>query len=347
MENALTPGSDAEGPASLDVTVIVCTFNRCCTLADTLASITDSEMPESIDWEVLVVDNDSTDETRQVVEDFCRRYPQRFRYLLESRHGKSHALNTAVTSASGQVLVFVDDDVLVQRQWLYNLTAGLYRGEWAGSGGRVLPFEGFVPPYWLSPRNLGALYGHFDLGDQPGELTCAPYGTNMAFRRAMFEKYGSFRTDLGPSRNSDVPRKNEDTEFGRRLIKAGERLRYEPMAVVYHPVLVERLTKRYFCDWWFDFGRATVRELGAPPNLYGIPGEYIEVLRYAVRIAKSTTRWVFSARSQKRLWYQCQTWRWAGHIAELRRFCRKKPPADITNEEQRIDPLHSPGCGHV
>jgi hypothetical protein len=81
----------------------------------------------------------------------------------------------------------------------------------------------------------------------------------MAFRRAMFKKYGLFRTDLGSSPNRNTPRPNEYTEFVLRLLAGGERLYYEPKAVVFHPVPAHRLQKEYFLDWWFDKGRADLR----------------------------------------------------------------------------------------
>ena len=79
---------------SIEITVILCTYNRCQRLSKALASVAASVVPGSLDWEVLVIDNNSADQTRDVIEDFCHRYPGRFRYLLETKQGKSFALNT-------------------------------------------------------------------------------------------------------------------------------------------------------------------------------------------------------------------------------------------------------------
>src|SRR5215472_10512894 len=122
----LTSGSDLRTPAQLSVTVIVCTYNRCHVLADTLASVTASQMPDSVTWEVLVVDNKSTDQTREVVEDFSHDSGGRVRYLLEPERGKSYALNAGIANARGEVLAFLDDDVTVEPTWLHNLTAELH-----------------------------------------------------------------------------------------------------------------------------------------------------------------------------------------------------------------------------
>ena len=139
----------------VNVTVILCTYNRCESLMEALASIALSRLPESVSWEVLVVDNNSRDQTGDVVADFCRRYPARFRYLLESRAGKSYALNRGIAEAQGDVLAFTDDDVTVEPTWLQKLTAPLLRGEWSGCGGRIFPAWSCTPPRWL-PDGAGA-----------------------------------------------------------------------------------------------------------------------------------------------------------------------------------------------
>lgn len=319
-----TSAPDTQNRAALDVTVILCTYNRCADLARALESIAASQVPSSVTWEVLVVDNNSTDQTRNVVEDFCRRYPEHFQYVFEPKPGKSHALNTGIANARGEVLVFVDDDVKVEPTWLRNLTAALlHSGEWAGAGGRTLPPQKFEPPDWV-PEDFekdwgGIVFAHFDLGDNAGELDRAPYGTNMAFRKRMFEKYGGFRTDLGPSPNRETPRPNEDTELGRRLLAAGERLRYEPSAVVYHPIPHGRITQEYFLSWWFDYGRALIRERGDRPDVYGVPWDYLSLLCRAAGIPVMTLRWMFAIRPQTRFLYKCWVSKAAGQIVELYR----------------------------
>ena len=210
------------------------------------------------------MDNDSTDQTRKSWRSSDQRYSGSLSLLFEAHPGKSHGLNAGVRAARGDILAFIDDDVTVEVTWLQNLTAILHDGEWAGSGGRILLERNFSPPRWLAldgPYNMGGMFAAFDLGDKSGKLDEPPYGTNMAFRKEIFEKYGDFApiSVLAPTRN---PRPNEDTEFGRRLMAAGERLWYEPSAVVHHPVPQDRLRREYLLDWWFDYGRALTREKG-------------------------------------------------------------------------------------
>src|SRR5215472_12967431 len=115
------PGAKLDGRPS--VTVVVCTYNRCRDLAVALESIAASEMPSSVWWEVLVVDNNSTDETRDVVHAFCERNADRFRYIFEPKQGLSHARNAGIANSYGEVLAFTDDDVTVSPAWLRHLTA--------------------------------------------------------------------------------------------------------------------------------------------------------------------------------------------------------------------------------
>jgi GT2 family glycosyltransferase len=285
-----------------------------------------------------VVDNNSTDQTRDVVEGFCQRYPEIFRYVFEPRSGKSYALNTGVIRARGNVLAFVDDDVAMEPPWLHHLTASLHDGEWAGSGGRILPAQTFAAPAWFSIEGQGPLlFGLFDSGDQPGEIRHAPHGGNMAFRREMFEKYGLFRTDFGPgAADPEIPRHNEDTEFGRRLLEAGERLRYEPQAVVYHPVILERISQTFFLEWWFDVGRATARELTSRPDVWGIQREYLRILKALILLPIQSAQWVFSFNQQKRFRRKSKVWETAGRMIETCRLLasasKKKRAAEQETE---------------
>jgi glycosyltransferase involved in cell wall biosynthesis len=316
----------------MDVTVVLCTYNRSESLARALESVCASVVDPAIEWELVVVDNNSSDGTRQVVRAHEYRHPDRMRYLFEPQPGKSHALNVGVREARGEVLAFVDDDVTVEPTWLQNLTTPLRAGAWAGAGGRILPVWRQPPPRWLptnEPYGLAPL-AVFDLGSEPGPIPEPPFGTNMAFRREMFSRYGGFRTDLGPRPGSQI--RGEDTEFGRRLISGGEVLRYEPSAIVHHPVSGERLKKQYFLDWWFDNGRGTIRERSTPPasqhTICGIP---FQVVR---GVAACTVRWLAAKGAAHRFHRKTVLWTKLGEAAEYRNLYvdevarrRTKPPA--------------------
>ena len=317
----------------MKITAISCTYNRCQSLEKALDSVAASKLPESVEWEVLVVDNNSRDQTRPVVEDFCRRYPGRFRYLFEPEQGKSHALNAGIREARGEVLAFMDDDVTVDPMWLQNLTAPLLRGPWVGVGGAVLPQRDFVLPKWINVDERYALppLALFDLGPTRSELTEAPFGTNMAFKKTIFDQYGRFRTDLGPQPGSEI--RGEDSEFVYRLLDAGERLCYEPSALVYHSIPENRLKREYFLAWWFDKGRADFRISGVSANtkwlLSGVP------LVWMRRWIMWNLRWMLAFEPSRRFSAKLRVWFLAGQIIESYRLQRHDRRGD--RREQKFE----------
>lgn len=298
----------------MNITVILCTYNRCQSLSRALESVAVSLLPASVEWEVLVVDNNSSDQTREVVDNFSSKYPNRFRYMFEAKQGKSHALNAGIRAARGDLLAFMDDDVTVDPKWLTNLAAPLNEGTWAGAGGRILPEQTSVLPNWLTLEGryvLGPLV-IFDLGPKRAQLTEAPFGTNMAYQKKLFEKYGGFRTDLGPQPDSEI--RGEDSEFGFRLLAEGERLCYEPSAVVYHSIPENRLRKEYFLAWWFDKGRSEFLTAGVSPEtkwfVAGIP------LIWFRRLAMGTLRWMVASGASQRFSARLNISFFAGLITE-------------------------------
>jgi len=308
------PPATPQLSSAINVTVILCTHNRCESLAQALESLAASTLPNSIAWEVLVVDNNSTDKTREVTERYCDSHPNHFRYLYEPRLGKSNALNSGIASANGNILAFTDDDVVVEPTWLLNLTAPLQADAWVGCGGRTLPERGFSPPRWIPRRGLYALapLAVFDRGTTPRELRESPFGNNMAYKKSLFEKYGGFRLDLGPRAGSSEAQKSEDSEFGNRILAAGERLLYEPSAVLYHAVPQSRVQQAYFLSWWFDKARADVRGFGTEPAakwvVRGIP--VVLFRRFAVWLLRWTLEFEASARFECKL----KVWGLAGQI---------------------------------
>lgn len=302
----------------MDISVILCTYQRCESLRAALASVADSELPASVTWEVLIVDNNSNDKTHEVAEEFCRRYPGRFHYLFEPRPGKSNALNRGIQAARGEILAFMDDDVQVATTWLQNLTQPILNRECVGSGGRILPPGDFVRPRWV-PEEKRALapLAMFDLGPTPGRLHEPPFGTNMAYHKNMFQRYGMFRTDLGPRPGSQI--RSEDTEFGARVLAGGEILSYEPSALVFHPVSADRLEKDYFLAWWFDKGRGDIREFGIPSEALRCFGVPLICIR---RLLVWSVRWALSSNAARRFGCKIKVWSKFGEILESYRSRR-------------------------
>jgi glycosyltransferase involved in cell wall biosynthesis len=300
---------------SPQVSVILCTYNRAVLLEQALASLAQQALPEDSGVEILVVDNNSPDHTARVVQGFMSRHPERFRYVFEKRQGKSYALNTGIQEARGEIMAFTDDDVTFHPGWLTELVGPFDQAACLGVGGRIVPVWTVNKPEWLQlegPHRLMSTIVRFDLGEDTCPLKTSPFGANMAFRREAFRKYGLFRTDLGPNAGTEI--RGEDTEFCRRLINAGESLVYAPRSIVYHPVEKRRTEKSYFLSWYFDYGRATVRENGRSKNwlsVFGIPAYYL-----FRSLPLHLLRWILATSPPRRFYFKLNTYLILGKLSE-------------------------------
>jgi glucosyl-dolichyl phosphate glucuronosyltransferase len=300
----------------ISVSIIICTYNRCAVLKKTLASLDEMRVPGEIHWELLIVDNNSTDETPQVVSEFARMTRINVRCVLEMAQGLSHARNRGIQEAKGDLIVFTDDDITVDRFWLGELIEAFESADAIAAGGKVIPQWSSPKPKWFyenRPYSLNLLLAHFDLGDETSEASVPPCGANMAFRRAAFLKYGLFRTDLGRYKNVLIS--GEDTEFFVRLLTAGEKIAYSSRAIVYHPVPKERTEKHYAQSFFFHGGRTQFRVDGVPSSAvlyFGIP-------RYILRaFVEGLFCWIFSVNSTERFRNKMRVYHVAGMIAESR-----------------------------
>jgi glucosyl-dolichyl phosphate glucuronosyltransferase len=300
----------------MHVSVILCTFNRCDCLGPVLDDLAAQVMPAGTEWEVLVVNNHSTDSTGEVVARAIEQHPGRFRYVVENQQGKSFALNRGIAETESEILAFVDDDVRVEPNWLAELTAPLAGGEWAGVGGRVIPLWSCPQPKWLvmtGPNSPSSVLVSYEQGEEPHETIRPPAGANMAFRRDVFVKLGGFRTDLGPAPKSRIL--GEDSEISYRVMNSGGRLLYQPAAIVHHPVTPGRLKKEYFLNWYFSCGRKCVRIEGIPPAARCLG----RVPLYQIRVLlQNALGWMFTWRGPDRFNRKLRTWQAAGAIAETR-----------------------------
>ena len=298
----------------MKISVVVATYNRSGILATALESLAQMAVLPELDLEILIVDNNSKDSTKAVAGSFVMRYPERFRYIFEARQGKSFALNTGVAAARGDILAFTDDDITVNPNWAVELRRTFEAFGCAGVGGRIVPVWNVPKPDWLEmegPHKLMNAVVSFDLGERPCPITTAALGANLAFRKEVFQKYGTFRTDLGPTVGSEI--RGEDSEFCRRLIKAGETLIYAPSAIVYHPVEQHRTEKRYFQAWYLGRGRASIREGGIPKGAV----RYFGVPRYMFPpLFANLLKWAFGTTPKVRFYYKLQLYEILGQILE-------------------------------
>jgi glycosyltransferase involved in cell wall biosynthesis len=243
-----------------DATILIATYNRATLLGETLDSIRRLRVRPGRQWEVLVVDNNSTDDTRAVVERHGAGFPVPLRYLFEARQGRSSALNAGIAASDGEVIAMTDDDVIVDEGWLDAACDVLLEKDGAigYAGGPVAPIWEVDPPAWLD-LTRGDLWGTIaiqDHGDRPfvyEEARRVPLGANMAARRSFFTTIGSFRADLGRS-SGRLVLGQEVPELLTRARAAGLRGMYLPAMRVRHHIPAKRLTRSYFRRWWFGKG---------------------------------------------------------------------------------------------
>jgi glycosyltransferase involved in cell wall biosynthesis len=242
----------------LDATLLIATYNRAARLDETLESIRALQVKPERRWEVLVVDNNSTDGTRAVVGRHARDFPVVLRYLFEGRQGRSSALNAGIAASQATIIAMTDDDVRVEGEWLDAVCDALSDPSIAYAGGPVIPIWETPPPKWLD-LTRGDLWGTIAIQDHGArafvyeDARKVPLGANMAARRSMFASIGGFRADLGRSSGS-VLMGQEVPELLIRVRAAGLRGLYLPAMRVHHHIPSTRLTRAYFRKWWFGKG---------------------------------------------------------------------------------------------
>jgi glycosyltransferase involved in cell wall biosynthesis len=247
--------------------VIIPTYNRADELRRTIRSM--AGLSVAAPWELIVVDNKSTDDTRAVVEQETAAFPASLRYVHEPEQGRYAAMNTGIRSARGSIIVSTDDDARFEPDWLQQADAGLARLNCDYVGGKVLPLWGGERPAWLPNRGgwHWAVLALQDHGPKPLEFGVNripwPLGINIATRREAFERAGLFDNQLG--RKAGTLRNQAQREWHLRAKAAGLRGFYVPEMVVHHVVEPERLRKAYFRRWyyWHGISRAILfRKLG-------------------------------------------------------------------------------------
>jgi GT2 family glycosyltransferase len=247
------------------VSIIIATYNRASLLDECLHHL--ARQTFACGDEVLISDNGSTDHTAAVVARRAPTFPAPLSRIVEARPGKSYAVASALSVASGHIIALTDDDVNVSPGWMSELRRALADDDVALAGGPVDPRWERTAPAWLQlagHSRLGAPLGLLDYGSSSGPLGDRTLlGANMAVRRSVLQQLGGYSLRLGKIRGTLLS--GEDHELCRRIRAAGFRARYMPSARVTHWVPAGRMRLHYFIGWfyWSGISQAVMEELGA------------------------------------------------------------------------------------
>lgn len=249
------------------ISVIICTYNRDKYIYNVLKSLAQGTLSCS-EYEIVLVDNNCTDRTREEVERFCADFPDvTLRYFVETRQGLSNARNRGITESKGDILVYVDDDATVNDGYL-----SCYRDWFAAhpeidaAGGPIIPhYETGAEPAWMTYFIKRLLTGYLYFGEKPGPFPGENYpgGGNAAYRKSVFDKVGLYNTELG--RNGDSLAGGEEKDIFNKMKKEGMKFAYLPGAILYHSIPAYKLEPDYFNRLTVSIGqseRARTKRLG-------------------------------------------------------------------------------------
>jgi glycosyltransferase involved in cell wall biosynthesis len=269
------------------LTTVFATRNRAASLPRVLDALADLQAPPG-GWKLIIVDNGSTDSTLEVVQGYASRLPVLLLHCPSP--GKNRALNTALPHLEGDLVVFTDDDVLPDADWLIRLRAAAEaHPEAMLFGGTVLPDWPAPVPDWLSEQavEFSVLYAKNARPSGP----CRPidiYGPNMAVRRIIFEAGTRFAEHVGPDATNPLYAMGSETELLRRLEAQGHRGWFEASARVGHIIRPEQMQERWILERAYRYGIGEGRNHAGAlsagrPVLAGLPAPLLlRVIAYRI-----------------------------------------------------------------
>lgn len=238
------------------ISAIICTYNRERYLYNVLQSLVAGDLPTE-EYEIVLVNNNSTDGTEAEVRRFQTDYPQvQLRYCVEPQQGLSYARNCGIRESQGDILVYVDDDALVNKEYLATYTDFFRRNADAvAAGGPILPqYDGCEEPDWMSHYTRQLVTGKLYLGEKEREFPgdAFPGGGNAAYRKSVFDAVGLFNVELGRKGNSLIGA--EEKDLFDKMTSQGMKFYYLPTAILYHLIPPKKLTQDYFDRLTYGIG---------------------------------------------------------------------------------------------
>lgn len=302
----------------MDLSLILCTRNNGRRLRITLGSISHCRIPADLHWEMVLVNHNCTDDTDEIVRDFSGKLP--LLYIHELRQGLSHARNAGLKAASGDLILFTDDDVIPGPRWVTSYwTAYQEKPKGFFFGGPVeSEFEGEKPDKELLPLAPYSVKG-LSWGQEARFLTRNEYfiGSNWACPLDALRATGGFDTRLGPDPSSSMIRAGEETDLMQRLKQNGLSAWYIPQARIVHFVPVSKTTLKHISARWdasgYRLGIQKGKTYAQLPGIGRIP------LRAYGNLFKHCLQWVYARSTGKKGYRECRDLRYAvGFIKALR-----------------------------
>lgn len=238
------------------LSLIICTYNREKYIYNVLKSIAENDF--SFDkYEIVLINNNSTDHTENECKRFQNDFPQvNFNYFIEKNQGLSHARNRGIKEAKGDILIYVDDDAFVNKEYLraYNEVFTQKNAVYA-AGGPIIPHYETQPPKWFSYFTRELITGYLYQREKIGKFKRKyPGGGNAAYRKEVFEKIGLFNVELG--RKGDNLIGAEEKDIFDKMTSLNMEILYIPNAILYHIIPEKKLTKEYFNRLTLSIGQS-------------------------------------------------------------------------------------------
>jgi len=296
------------------ITVLIASRNRAQSLAKTLESVFSPSNVAQPDWEVIVADNGSSDSTSEVVQRFASVH-RNVRYLLQTRKGKSNALNSGIAAANGELIGMIDDDVVCAHDYISGIRKTFAENSTDAVQGRTfLACEGGEPAYLH--RDLAMFMGLRDFGNEPCELKANLCGTNSVVRAAVFKSVGGYSVELGAGAVGFA----EDSEMSQRIRSHGFRLSYAPDIVVTHQLPRDRITASSFRRRYFGLGRSNALRESMPVPLWRF-GMFV-AREACVQLPLAFWQGIIGNPAES-LRSQCRLLEWAGFLVGHWQFRRR------------------------
>ncbi len=262
-----------------DLSIIITTYNRAVLLTETLKSLINTDMA-GLYCEIIVIDNNSSDATPDVVKEFARRY-ENIKVACERAQGLSYARNKGLDIAKGDIIAFLDDDLEVNESWPKEIVKPFIDSSVWCVTGKVKPYGNVNVPEWLPPK-LSFLLSISDYGSQETVLSDKqkPIGCNMAFKNTVFSYAGRFDPVLGRKGNTLLG--SEEVLLYYKILKSNKKVIYNPNAVVFHKI-DNKLTKDYVLNnaYWSGFSESYIeRKLFKPKYLAKLARSALYMLAY-------------------------------------------------------------------